>query len=159
MSFLLSWIFLATNAVSAANYFLGYSSVDGWEIRWWGGTIYGSQLSSGINTWNGLGKINIAPDTIYTLEDLTVSDYNDPQSSVWARYGYVWAYSTDLLQFNSYQMNLMTNSQKINSATHELGHALWLNHSITNNVMYYMVTWRTTLGTQDTYDYRTLYGY
>jgi hypothetical protein len=73
---------LLNSPLFAANYLQGYSSVDGREIRWSGVTSYSNAFTTAISTWNLLGKINIAPDTIYTLEDLVVSDYSDSRSSV-----------------------------------------------------------------------------
>jgi hypothetical protein len=56
-------------------HFLGCSAVDDMEIRYGGSTAYGIPQDHSIDTWNELGKVNIAPDTSWTFEDLTYSDY------------------------------------------------------------------------------------
>lgn len=142
----------------AANYVLWYSSVDEWEIRWGWSTIYASQLTSTINTWNALWKILIAPDNAYTYEDVHVSDTS--LNWVWWYGRWVPSYGTDKLQFNTAQMNFLTDSRKQWVALHELGHALWLeHHDLWDNVMYFQTVSRTSLGKQDIADYRYIYGY
>ncbi len=153
------FIFLLLGGVAqAAHYVLGYSSVDEGEVRWGGSTVYTTQWNAAISTWNALNKIYIAPDTIWTYEDLTLSDVNR-SDVVWAgKYGYYWI-GSDSLQLNSYYLNSYSSARKQNVATHELGHSLGLNESITGNVMYPYVTPQTTLGNQDVSDYRYLWGY
>ena len=58
----------------ASAHFLGYSAVDGMEIRYGGSTQYTTAQSHSFSKWNDLGKVNIAPDTTWTVEDLTYSD-------------------------------------------------------------------------------------
>lgn len=162
MSKFLTWVLLSFvlwfASVQAANYVLGYSSVDAWEIRWWWTTKYTTPFANSINTWNALGKVNIAPDTYYTIEDVTVSDTNQP-NVVWT---WMWTYNyftTDTLVLNTAHLDYNTTAQQQNTITHELGHALWLDHSISANIMYSVQTTRTALWTQDRADYAYLYGY
>lgn len=136
-------------------HFLGYSSVDAGEIRWGGSTQYSSAWSNGISTWNALSSVNIAPDTIWTYEDLTVSDVNRSDVSWVGQYAYSWA--TDALKLNSYYLNNDTPAERQNTTTHELGHSLGLAHSFSGNVMYSYQTTQTSLGSHDISDYNQLY--
>lgn len=153
--FLLLFVFLASASFVSAH-FLSYSSVDAREIRWGGSTQYSSAWSNGISTWNALGKVNIAPDTIWTYEDLTVSDVYLSNESWVGKYTYYW-WTTDKIQLNSYWLNRNTSAEKQNTITHELGHSLGLAHSVSDNIMYMYQTSRTSLGNHDTSDYRALY--
>ena len=141
----------------AANYVLGYSAVDGDEIRWGGSTTYSTQWNSGVSTWNALDPITIAADTASTYEDLTISD-TSKSSVTWAGQ-YSNSSGADTIKFNSYYMSGYTSSKKQNVTTHELGHALGLAHSTSSNIMYTYVATRTSLGTQDKADYHYLWGY
>lgn len=156
---LVAFLFSASVA-SAVNYVSGYSSVDEGEIRWGGSTAYSTQWNAGISTWNALNKINIAPDTIWTYEDLKVSDVNRSDGAWATRTGlYTNQIGTDKIELNKYVLNSKTSAQKQNTVTHELGHALGLAHSISGNVLYFQQTSQTNLGAQDISDYRYLWGY
>lgn len=142
---------------NAAHYVTVYSSVDEEEIRWGGASAYSSSWSSGVTTWNARGVINIAQDTVSTYEDVTISDvYN--RSVSWAGQ-YSNQIGSDSIQFNSYYMSGFTSSKKQNVTTHELGHALGLDHSTSGNVMYRTVSTQTSLGAQDISDYHYKWGY
>jgi hypothetical protein len=146
-------ISLFINSVYAINYVLWYSAVDNWEIRWGWSTTYSSQLTSAISTWNNYWDINIAPDNASTYEDLTIVDINDSNESRYWYYDYdiIWA---DELELNIAHMSLLTSNQRQNVITHELWHALWLAHSIPNNIM--VAIWeldRISLWDQDKADY------
>lgn len=152
---LVTFLFSA-GVASATNYVLGYSSVDAGEIRWGGSTAYSTQWNAGISTWNALNPIDILPDTIYTYEDLTVSDVN--RSDGYAGL-YTYQAGADTIELNQYYLWDDTSAQKQNVTTHELGHSLGLAHSISGNIMYYQQNSQTSLGTQDTTDYHYLWGY
>lgn len=139
---------------AATHYVTGTSSVDGSEIAWGGSTTYSSQCSSGISTWNALGKINITPDTIWTIQDLTFSDVNF-RSYTWYA-SWQQRSGADSIYLNTYYSASLSSSQKQSVCTHELGHSLGLAHSIINNVMF-ASSWDTTLGSQDRSDYSYLY--
>lgn len=143
-------------AIATSAHYQGYSAVDDMEIRYDGSTVYTTAQSHSINTWNGLGKVNIAPDTIWTYEDLTYSDYYNPNSGVDGRYT-PNSYGSDDLEFNQYNMNQHTADEKKKTALHELGHALGFAHSYKPNVMYEFVESYTQLGQHDIDDYNYLY--
>ncbi len=151
---LFALLFLAT-APFAYAHFLGYSSVDGGEIRWGGSTQYSTQWNSAISTWNALGAVNIAPDTIFTIEDLTVIDTNQGDSG-WTGL-YTNTAGADDIYLNTYYLSGNTSAQRQNTCTHELGHSLGLAHSLSGNVMYASQTSQTSLGTHDVSDYNELY--
>lgn len=148
--------FLIINITYATNYLLWYSAVDAWEIRWGWSTTYSTQLNSAIATWNNYWVIDILPDNALTYEDLRISDINDINEA------WYWVYLvsswTDNLKLNKAYMSGLTTTQRQNVITHELGHSLWLAHSIPNNIM--IAVWelnRIVLWTQDKADYDYLW--
>ncbi len=143
---------------AATHYVLGYSSVDsGKGLEWGGSTAYATEWNSSIATWNARGKVTISADTMFTLQDLTVSDAYSPAASWAGVYTYKGAWSAETLQFNTYYLDRFSSAQKQNVATHELGHSLGLAHSTAGMVMYKYVSTVTALGAQDTGDYTYLY--
>ncbi len=141
-------------AVSA--HFLGYSAVDEMEIRYGGSTQYTTAQSHSFSTWNNLGKVNIAPDTIWTYEDVTYSDYYDSNTDISGYYQY-YSIGSDDIKFNQYWFDQFTTDEKKKTATHELGHALGLAHSYYPNIMVQGQYSLTQLGSHDISDYNTLY--
>lgn len=142
-------------AVTASAHFLGYSAVDDMEIRYGGSTQYTTAQSHSFSTWNALGKVNIAPDTIWTYEDLTYSDYYD-SSGAYGFYQYNPIGSDDI-KFNKYWFDQFSTNEQKHTALHELGHALGLDHSYYPNVMVQGRYSLTQLGSHDISDYYTLY--
>lgn len=139
----------------ASAHFSGYSAVDEMEIRYGGSTQYTTAQSHSFSKWNDLSKVNIAPDTTWTFEDLTYWDYYDAGDTAAAWYTHY--VGSDSIRFNEYLMNQYTADQKKHVALHELGHALGLAHSYSPNVMYADLSGRTELGAHDEEDYYTLY--
>ncbi len=145
----------AAMSAQATNYVSGQSSVDSGEIRWGGSTQYTWERDDAILTWNNENPINIAPDTVWTVEDLTFSDVNCgcyPWSGAWQPNT-----GADSLFLNlAYMPSNYDNRRHV--VTHELGHALGLAHSVSGNVMYNSA-YQYTLGSQDLTDYHYLWGY
>lgn len=141
---------------AASAHVLGYSAVDDMEIRYGGSTQYTTAQSHSFSTWNALGEVNIAPDTIWTFEDLKYDDYDN--ASDW-RSG-VYTYKpifTDTLEFNEYYLDSYSSSEKKYVALHELGHALGLAHTSEPNVMVQGEYSLTSLGSHDEESYYSLY--
>jgi predicted Zn-dependent protease len=146
---------LTASPALAARYLLGYDSVDGDEIRYEDDTKYNTAMNHAVDTWDYEGCINIAYDVWNTVTDVTFKD--DTNSSVSWTGLYTNTAGTDEIYFNTYYLDSDTTNQQKNTALHELGHALGLDHSISNNLMYSSQTSRTTLGTQDRSDYDYLW--
>ena len=161
--FVLTFLAATSTAHAVVHYTLGYSSVDENEIRWGGGSKYAGALANAIAAWNARGRVNIAPDTAWTYEDLHISDVNS-NVGVWNGVtGMTTPYAgTDTLKINTFYLDPQNNSRKQNTITHELGHSLGIAHSpITNpvtNIMAPAQSEQMLLGPQDISDYRFLWG-
>lgn len=153
---IISVILLTASSAHAARYISGKDAVDGGEIRWGSATMYTWERNDAINTWNAEDPINIAADTALTIEDLRFSDVN---CGCYPWYGaYQERLGADSIYFNRAFMSAVSYAKRRHVATHELGHALGLDESISGNVMYES-DWLYTLGSQDRDDYHYLWGY
>lgn len=123
------------------------------EIRWeWatGSTqTYGTQLTAAISTWNARGAVNIISTS--SGRTLITKETNDPLFD-WSG-SYTFGDRPPLLEINTGKLFDNTSDEIQNTWTHELGHALGLGHSYIDNVLYYINSPQTTLGTQDILDY------
>ena len=145
------------------HYLQGIWSVDEGEIRWdFGGsttTQFAAQWYAAVDTWNALGVINIATDTATTVRDLTLIEVNRSDGD-WLTITGAWDYDlilADELYLNAYNLGGDPDEEIQNTCTHELGHALGLDHSYSGNIMYSYQSSQTTLGSQDTSDYNYLW--
>jgi hypothetical protein len=155
--FVFTFFAVTSTAYAVQHYTLGYSAVDEREIRWNGGSAYPVELRNSIATWNALGRVNIAPDTIWTYEDLRISDGNFVDAPWTGKYTYI-RLGTDKLEFNRAFLVNDSDAERQNTITHEFGHALGLAHSTDGNMMQRFQDSFTNLRAQDISDYRFLWG-
>lgn len=157
-------IFSFALAANVTVHRLGYSSVDTGEIRWGSSTQYTSYRDYAINLWNSLGKVKIAPDTIWTYEDLTFKDQYVPGESWTGMYVYRWL-GTDEIIFNTYYFNQSWRIPYYNrkTAAHKLGHALGIGDHYEDFAGYQYLIMNgyqssvTTLHSHDKSDYYSIY--
>lgn len=102
-------------------------------MDWKGSTSYQTQFNSAVSTWNNYKSGVIRKDAWNTINDVTISDYNEVSSTAGV------TSSAGTIKFNTYQMDNFTSAQKRNVCTHELGHALGLAHNAKGDVMYSLV--------------------
>lgn len=108
-------------------------------MDWKGSTSYQTQFNSAVSTWNNYKSGVIRKDAWNTINDVTISDYNEVSSTAGV------TSSAGTIKFNTYQMDNFTSAQKRNVCTHELGHALGLAHNAKGDVMYAYVSSVTIL--------------
>lgn len=157
LALLLSAPFMLPSRASA--HFLGCSSVEGGDIHWQSSTIFTTARNHAVAQWDGLGSVNIAPDTIWTAAETKFIDFNQSDTTVVGLYtDRDCGNGDDRIRLNRFWMDRLSDAQRRNVALHELGHALGLGHSFSGNVMNPFVTSQTTLGTHDIEDYWALWG-
>ncbi|MWC27123.1 hypothetical protein [Paenibacillus sp. MMS18-CY102] len=151
------------STVSAATvHELGYSAVDSSEIRWGGSTKYSTAWSSAVTAWNALNKVVIAPDTVWSIEDLTISDISEESDEPFTAQ-YINSIGADELEFNTFYMDASyrTAAHNQNTAMHELGHALGIGDhegaAYNTNIMYYAATSETTIKNHEKDDYNNIH--
>jgi hypothetical protein len=121
-------------ALPAEAHFLGTDSVDGREIRFEDYVDnYDDARTAAINTWDALGRINIAPDTSVTTTDLEWFDL-DRGDTGWDGKYFPQSFA-DGIQLNEYYLRGYSTGKRRGVASHELGHALGLAHSYAGQVM------------------------
>ncbi|GHJ98100.1 hypothetical protein SNE510_76190 [Streptomyces sp. NE5-10] len=110
----------------------GFSVVDDHEIRWTGTSRYDALRTHAITEWTRFRKINIAPDSAITVNDLEFRDYydkNDRAAGKYERHGDTA--QTDFILLNRYWVDEVFKDKddyRKNVVIHELGHALGLCH-------------------------------
>jgi hypothetical protein len=119
-----------------------------------GSTKYPYEMSLATSTWNALGNVSIVATTSTTTLQIYEDSFDD---FAWKGKWNPSEFFPDFLILNTYHLDQNTSSEIQNTITHELGHALGLDHSFTGNVMYYYQSSQTTLGSQDENDYYYLW--
>lgn len=162
LSFIVILLSLFVNSVYAIHYLQWSTSVDAWEIRWWGVTKYTTQWSNAISMWHNYWPIDILPDTASTYEDMTVKDVY--RSDVTWSWRMTPSAGADSLELNTWFLDWLsyagsfTSSNKQHTIWHELWHALGLaHHNISLNVLQSWKQTAITLWIQDKYDYDYLW--
>jgi len=150
--------YLAAEHYVATLYGVQISSVNLFnEIRYDGDPApYDAEWYASIKTWNDLGNVAFATSTFFFPHDISVSTTSRSDLPFEAQWTYVIG-DVDPVVLNGAFMDADSSVGKQNAITHELGHALGLGHSYPGNVMNYMVTGITTLGSQDIVDYYYLH--
>ena len=105
-------------------------------MDWKGSTSYQTQFNSAVSTWNNYKSGVIRKDAWNTINDVTISDYNEVSSTA----------------------GVTSSAGTIkNVCTHELGHALGLAHNAKGDVMYAYVNSVTSLSANDKASYDASY--
>lgn len=140
---------------------LGFSSVDGCEIRWQESTQYDSARNAAQNGWEALkgsdNCVDIEPDVWWTVNDLSWFDTNRSDVTWAGQYQYYsGAGVADKIYLNIFYMAGFSSCKKDSVAMHELGHAHGLAHSYDPNVMT-TTSYPCVIGSHDSTDYNTLW--
>ncbi|MDR0751314.1 MAG: matrixin family metalloprotease [Christensenellaceae bacterium] len=133
---------------------LGWWLVDsGKHLDWDGSCSYMTQWYEGVKRWNSHRPGVIRVDTFWIIEDVKISDVSITNSATAAT-----TYSNGKIRFNVIIMNTLTDDEKLNVVMHELGHAMGLDHSSSeNSIIYTYVTSITSLSQDDKNGYDYLY--
>lgn len=120
-------------------------------------TTFTSELNDAVFTWNSENKINLISTSTLSAELIIQDDYAEDQVYKGGFSKDVLSGDKDQLVLNTYYLNSDSSVERQHTITHELGHALGLQHSFTGNVLFHNQTIQTYLGPQDLTDYHYLW--
>lgn len=144
------WSFVNTPVLW--NYYLVDSSK---HLDWSISSNYSRFFSIGVNTWNAYksGVIRGPYSSLTSDVDVAVSDYYEVSIVTG-----VTNYAERTIKLNSYNMDRNTENEKIKTCTHEIGHALGLDHRRDPEcIMYRSSTSITFLDVMDKWNYDKSY--
>jgi len=132
-----------------------YYNLQGWDLIDSGGHLdydtngskYSSYFVQGVNMWENYHSGVIRADTKYTVCDVTLVDIYEV-SNVNAT-----TYAVGNIQFNTYQMDKKTASQKKTICAHEIGHCLGIGHLTSDDIMYEKTPLVSSLSSNDKANY------
>lgn len=136
-------------------YILTWDLVDsGKHLDYDGNSKYMSYVNTGASIWNGYKSGVIRKDSILVIQDVYISDINEANGNTGI------TYPDGRIVFNKYYLDSpdCTDDQRTNTATHELGHALGLDHGpSSDDIMYSSQTSVITLSQNDKDSYDAAY--
>jgi hypothetical protein len=150
MALAICLLFTGLPAVAA---YQGWDLVDsGKHMDYDGNSSYMSSVTAGASTWNAYKSGVIRKDSLLVIQDVYISDYTETSDTLG------FTNSAGVMKFNTYNFSTMTSAQRQKTATHELGHALWLDHTNgTNDVMRQGKLSTTSLSSTDKASYDASY--
>lgn len=114
-------------------------------------TKYSSELSSSVKKWESYKSGVIRPDSVLVVEDVFISDYYEVSNTNGITSG------GGTIKLNTYQLDSQGSTQAMRIITHELGHALGLDHSTSSDIMYANTITTSNLTTNDKESYDAAY--
>ena len=163
MTVTIATVWLTASVVSAHS--LGYSSVDGCEIRWQDYTKYDTERVIAQDAWEAIkgsdNCVDLEPDAWNTVADLQYYDVNYPMKPWLGRWkARLGTAEVDPLQFNVPRMDAVSDQcKRTGVAIHEVGHAHGLDEAyLFDSVMNSWVSDICELRDHDISDYEELWG-
>lgn len=153
VSAVVSAIFLSSTTIA-----FGQAYVQTWDLVDSGkhldydySTKYSSNLTTAVGKWEGYKNGIIRPDSIYVVEDVFISDYYEVSNTNGV------TSSAGTIKLNTYQLDAQGSTQTTRVITHELGHALGLDHSTSSDIMYEYTIITSSLTQNDKDSYNAAY--
>lgn len=123
--------FMTVSIMSVGAFSLtSHAALQGWDLMdsgkhldWDSDTKYVSTVRSGVNIWEGHRSGVIREDSIFVIQDVFVSDYNEVSSTM------AYTSSAGQIMLNDYQFENMNSNERLKTVTHEFSHALGLDHT------------------------------